>query len=43
MKKYSISCGAKNVKLFKSILGDDAVALGAAWFVKLPENRNMLF
>ena len=42
MEKYAIAGGAKYVKLFKSKLGDDAVALGAAWFVRLPENKNML-
>jgi glucokinase len=34
---------ARNVELLQSSLGDDAVALGAAWFVRLPEHREQLF
>jgi glucokinase len=34
---------ARDVELLQSTLGDDAVALGAAWFVRLPEHRNQLF
>lgn len=35
--------GAHHVELLPTILGDDAVALGAAWFVRLPEHRDQLF
>jgi glucokinase len=41
--KHTFADGAKGVQLLQSALGDDAVALGAAWFVRLPENRNKLF
>ncbi|MBN1409710.1 MAG: ROK family protein [Spirochaetales bacterium] len=43
MDSYAIGGGAANVKLLKSALGDDAVALGAAWYARLPENKELLF
>lgn len=43
MLKHTFADGAKNVALLESKLGDDAVALGAAWFVRLPEKQDMLF
>lgn len=42
MHKYSISNGSINVKLLLSELGDDAVAFGAAWFVRLPEKQHLI-
>ncbi|HNZ26491.1 MAG TPA: ROK family protein [Spirochaetota bacterium] len=42
MKSYSIADGANGVALIKAELGDDAVALGAAWFTSLEENKNYL-
>jgi glucokinase len=42
MVEYSFGDGAKGVKLFKSELGDDAVALGSAWYVSRPENKKYL-
>jgi len=35
--------GARNVELLRSTLGDDAVALGAAWFVSDPKHTELLF
>ena len=35
--------GARDVALLESSLGDDAVALGAAWFVRRPENHDLLY
>ena len=43
MEKHSIANGAKGVSLLQAKLGDDAVALGAAWFVSLQEKKNMLY
>lgn len=43
MLKYSISDGAKGVNLLSSKLGDDAVALGAAWFVSQKNNEKLLY
>ena len=43
MLKNTFADGAKEVALLESKLGDDAVALGAAWFVRLPEKQDMLF
>ncbi len=43
MFKHAFADGANGVALLQSQLGDDAVALGAAWFVRLPEKQNMLF
>ena len=43
MLKNTFANGAEGVKLLQSKLGDDATALGAAWFVRLPEKRNLLF
>ncbi len=43
MLKYTFGDGADGVALLESLLGDDAVALGAAWFVRLPEKQDMLF
>ncbi|OHD15301.1 MAG: hypothetical protein A2Y34_02690 [Spirochaetes bacterium GWC1_27_15] len=43
MVNYSIADGAKGIPLLKSILGDDAVALGAAWHCVLPENNKYLY
>lgn len=41
--KHTFADGAKGVQLLQSALGDDAVALGAAWFVRLPEKQSILF
>jgi glucokinase len=43
MRKHAFANGAEGVQLLQSTLGDDAVALGAAWFVRLPEKHDMLF
>ena len=43
MRKNTMANGAKGVGLLKAKLGDDAVALGCAWFVRLPENQELLF
>lgn len=43
MIKHAFADGADEVALLQSHLGDDAVALGAAWFVRLPEKQDMLF
>ncbi|MCP4396329.1 MAG: ROK family protein [bacterium] len=43
MLKHTFAEAAKDVALLESKLGDDAVALGAAWFVRLPEKQDMLF
>jgi glucokinase len=43
MLKNTYADGAKGIELLQSKLGDDAVALGAAWFVRLPEKQDMLF
>ena len=43
MKKNIMANGAKGVGLRKAKLGDDAVALGCAWFVRQPENQEWLF
>ncbi len=42
MEENVFAEGAEGVQLLQSSLGDDAVALGAAWFVSLPEHREML-
>ncbi len=41
--QHTFANGAEGVALLESQLGDDAVALGAAWFVRLPEKQSMLF
>ena len=41
--KYSMSNGADKIKLLKSTLGDDAVALGVAWFSSLEKNKEYLY
>lgn len=43
MLKHTFAEAAKDVALLEAKLGDDAVALGAAWFVHLPEKQDMLF
>ena len=43
MLKHTFAEAAQDVALLESTLGDDAVALGAAWFVRLPEKQDMLF
>lgn len=43
MLKYAMAGGAEGVPLLRSTLGDDAIAMGAAWFVHLPEKQNFLF
>ncbi len=43
MLKNTFADGARGVELLQSRLGDDAVALGAAWFVRLPEKHDGLF
>ncbi|GAK53395.1 ROK family protein [Candidatus Moduliflexus flocculans] len=43
MRKNTMANGAKGVGLRKARLGDDAVALGCAWFVRQPENQELLF
>jgi glucokinase len=43
MLKHTFADAAKDIALLESKLGDDAVALGAAWFVRLPEKQDMLF
>lgn len=43
MDKHTFAHGAEGVQLLQSKLGDDAVALGAAWFVRLPEKQSQLF
>ncbi len=43
MIKNTMANGAKGVGLLKAKLGDDAVALGCAWFVRLPQNQELLF
>ena len=43
MVEYSIADGAKGIPLLKAELGDDAVALGAAWFTTFPENQKYLY
>jgi glucokinase len=43
MRKHTFANGAEGVPLLQSTLGDDAVALGAAWFVRLPEKQEQLF
>ena len=35
--------GSVGVPLLKSVLGDDAVALGTAWYVRTPENQHLLY
>ncbi len=42
IKKYSIAGGSDNVEIIQSELGDDAVALGAAWSATRPENIKYL-
>ena len=41
-KKYSIAGGAEGVAILPAALGDNSVALGAAWFTALPENKKFL-
>ena len=41
-EKYCIADGSKGVKIVKASLGDDSVALGAAWFTSLPEKQHFL-
>jgi glucokinase len=43
MLKNTFANGADGVPLLPAQLGDDAVALGAAWFVRLPEKHAQLF
>ncbi|MBD3306613.1 ROK family protein [candidate division KSB3 bacterium] len=43
MEKHAFAGGAQGVDLLESTLGDDAVALGAAWFVRLPEKQHLIF
>ncbi len=43
MRKHSFAGAASDVALLEPRLGDDAVALGSAWFVRLPEKQDMLF
>ncbi len=43
MVEYSIADGAKGIPLLKATLGDDAVALGAALFITIPENSKYLY
>ncbi|HPP05153.1 MAG TPA: ROK family protein [Spirochaetota bacterium] len=43
MVEYSIADGAKGIPLLKAELGDDAVAMGAAWFTKQKENERYLY
>jgi glucokinase len=42
MVDYAFGDGARGIKLFKSRLGDDAIALGAAWYASRPENKKYL-
>lgn len=42
MLQHTFANGADGVPLLSSQLGDDAVALGAAWFVRLPEKQGQL-
>jgi len=41
--EYSMSNGADKIKLLKSTLGDNAVALGVAWFSSLEKNKEYLY
>lgn len=43
MQENTYGDGANGVALLQSPLGDDAVALGAAWLVRLPEKQAMLW
>ncbi|HOV15471.1 MAG TPA: hypothetical protein PK771_14385, partial [Spirochaetota bacterium] len=43
MVEYSMAGGARGVEILKSTLGDDAVALVAAYYVRLPENSKYLY
>lgn len=43
LHKNAIADGDNGVELIQSVLGDDAVALGAAWFVSLPEKSDLLY
>lgn len=43
MLKHAFANGADGVALLPAQLGDDAVALGAAWFVRLPDKQSQLF
>jgi predicted NBD/HSP70 family sugar kinase len=43
MRTNTFADGARKVAVLEASLGDDAVALGAAWFVRRPENRTLLF
>ncbi len=40
--KYSIANGAKNVAIVEAALGDNSVALGAAWFTAMESNKDYL-
>ncbi len=35
--------GSVGVALREAALGDDAVALGTAWYVRMPENQHLLY
>ena len=41
-KAYSIAGGAEGVAILPASLGDNSVALGAAWFAAQPENKEYL-
>lgn len=43
MVECSMAGGGSTTKVLESKLGDDAVALGAAWFTRLPEKADYLF
>ncbi len=43
LMEYSMANGADKIKLLISTLGDDAVALGVAWFVSLEKNKSYLY
>jgi glucokinase len=47
IKEYMVSCsiadGAARIPLLQSTLGDDAIALGSAWFAGRPENEKYLY
>jgi glucokinase len=43
MLKNTYANGSEGVELLLSQLGDDAVAMGTAWYVRLPENRDKLY
>lgn len=43
MIECSMAGGGRETRILESKLGDDAVALGAAWFTRLPEKEKYLF